>query len=422
MGRSRLHMTTNTRAKTSQGGKRTRDMAKDATKTLAELEFETLEEPEAVPQRHAGHTTRQETLRQRTDEEDDYYEKPAFTRDELEDMMKDPENLCKEISELITQSREFRTARDNYNEQLQEAKQTIARHETFIDQLMAQRSSSAVATPARAEAVPRTVSLPDPPLFDGSAKDGTTYENWIIQVKNKLRGNSDAYPTEDLRIIYAAGRLSGSALALISPRLDTASRHAYAAAEELFEHLDELYGDPNKEKNARQAFKELTMKKGQTFQEFYAAFLRCVADGNISPSDLKDDLNDKLAWKLQEAVATYYNDPAVTLAQFAKHCTTNDQQIRARCDRRERTTRKVDEARRVPDRQTPPPAGRTTDDKKPIARGLPVAELKCYNCYELGHIARDCSKPKTERTKQFLAAKLAALSPRREAEPENEKP
>ena len=69
------------------------------------------------------------------------------------------------------------------------------------------------------------------------------------------------------------------------------------------------------------------MKKDQTFQEFYSIFLRCVADGNISPRDLKDDLNDKLTWKLQEAVTTYYNDPIITLSQFVKYCTTNDQQI-----------------------------------------------------------------------------------------------
>jgi hypothetical protein len=54
-------------------------------------------------------------------------------------------------------------------------------------------------------------------------------------------------------------------------------------------------------------------------------FLRCIADGNIDLHDLKDELNDKLTWKLQEAVATYYNDPMVTLTQFARYCTTNDQ-------------------------------------------------------------------------------------------------
>ncbi|KAH0533987.1 hypothetical protein GP486_008943, partial [Trichoglossum hirsutum] len=62
------------------------------------------------------------------------------------------------------------------------------------------------------------------------------------------------------------------------------------------------------------AFVTLAMKKEQTFQEFYSTFLYCVADGNISLQDLKDDLNDKLIWKLQEAVVTYYNDSTVTLS------------------------------------------------------------------------------------------------------------
>ena len=74
-----------------------------------------------------------------------------------------------------------------------------------------------------------------------------------------------------------------------------------------------------------QTFKNLVMKKGQTFQEFYALFLQCVADGNISPQDLKDDLNDKLTWKLQESIAMYYNDSAITISQFVWYYTTNDQ-------------------------------------------------------------------------------------------------
>ena len=95
----------------------------------------------------------------------------------------------------------------------------------------------------------------------------------MVQVKNKLRGNADSYPTEDLRIIYVAGRISGEALALISPCLDTSSHHRYATVAELYEYLNELYGDPNKKRNACQTFKNLVMKKGQTFQEFYALFL-----------------------------------------------------------------------------------------------------------------------------------------------------
>jgi hypothetical protein len=142
------------------------------------------------------------------------------------------------------------------------------------------------------------MKLLDSPLFDSSCKDKTTYDNWLIQVKNKLCRNADAYSTEDLQIIYAAGQVSGDALALISLQLDAANHYVYATVRELYKHLDKLYGDLNKEKNARCVFKDLTIKKGQTFQKFYAMFLHCIADSNISVRDLKDDLNDKLTWKL----------------------------------------------------------------------------------------------------------------------------
>ncbi|KAH0558341.1 hypothetical protein GP486_004997, partial [Trichoglossum hirsutum] len=56
----------------------------------------------------------------------------------------------------------------------------------------------------------------------------------------------------------------------------------------------------------------------------------------------------------------------------------------------------------------------------------PVAttELKCYNCFGLGHISRNCSNPKTEKTKQILAAKLAEVLARAQPEQkvENELP
>ncbi|KAH0552968.1 hypothetical protein GP486_006835 [Trichoglossum hirsutum] len=99
--------------------------------------------------------------------------------------------------------------------------------------------------------------------FYEKLKDPKTLYQEILQ--NKLQGNADAYPTEDLRIIYTAGRVSRDALALISPRLSAVNHHAYETIDELYEYLYELYGDPNKERNVRQSFKDLAMKKGQSF-------------------------------------------------------------------------------------------------------------------------------------------------------------
>ena len=88
--------------------------------------------------------------------------------------------------------------------------------------------------------------------------------------------------------------MSDNALALISLQLKALNSHIYNTVTELYKHLDELYSDLNKECNARQAFKDLVMKKGQTFQKFYTLFLHYIANGNISAQDLKDELNDKL--------------------------------------------------------------------------------------------------------------------------------
>jgi hypothetical protein len=140
--------------------------------------------------------------------------------------------------------------------------------------------------------------------------------------------------------------MSNDALALISPCLNTINHYAYATIREPYEHLNKLYGDLNKKKNACHAFKELTMRKKQIFQEFYAMFLCYIADGNISPHDLKDDLNDKLIWKLQKAVTTYYNDPTITLSQFTWDCTTNDQQIRSQFKKCEQVIREINETRK----------------------------------------------------------------------------
>ena len=206
----------------------------------------------------------------------------------------------------------------------------------------------------------------------------------------------------------------------------------YQSETELYQHLKELYADPNKVKNARAEFKRLIMKKDQTFQTFYTTFLRLVADGEISSTDLKDDLNKKLSWKLQEAVAVYYNDTSIKTTQFAQYCTTIDQQIRYRASRQGqaegRRARDQAGSRKKPEAkdQSPDPSrDRLSDkpgDKKEQDKPRQERErssIKCFNCDKTGHIARNCRALKKEDQK---IARVEEASDLEASKLENDKP
>jgi hypothetical protein len=67
---------------------------------------------------------------------------------------------------------------------------------------------------------PRVVILLDLTLFYG---DRTVFDDWLVQIKNKLQGNANIYLIEDLKIIYISSRLIGNTLALTNPRINQES-------------------------------------------------------------------------------------------------------------------------------------------------------------------------------------------------------
>jgi Zinc knuckle len=378
---------------------------------------ERFEHPVDVP----GNVQR-DTLIQKADDE----EGSKLTWEEFQELSHDPKLLYKEVTEVMSHLKEMNERyyhmRDRHRKcqaELRKGQAELRKSEATIEGLLAQQVRQRSETPS---ASTKVVRLPDPPMFSGQQDKTPAFDDWIVQIKNKLRGNADWYPTEELKVIYVASRLEGNALSLVTPRLDTDNHHAYQNIKDLLEHLKELYADPNKVRNARYTFKDLYMKKGQTFQEFYGYFLRLVADGNIT-SDLKDDLNDKLSYKLQEAVAMYFNDPAVTTTVFAQHCTTLDQQIRTRTEKQERSNKRTEQRKKLA--STPIEAGGSSvdkDNKKPQTYRND-GKVKCFNCNEFGHMAKECKKPMTDRTRAVLARiSLASDSGSEDEESENDDP
>jgi hypothetical protein len=275
----------------------------------------------------------------------------------------------------------------------------------------------------------RVAKLPDPTLFTG---DRTVFDNWLVQIKNKLRGNTNSYPSEDLKIIYVSSRLTGNTLALTNPRIDEDSPNRYRQLSEFYSHLKELYSDPNKIQNARRDFGKLQMHSGQVFQEFYTLFLRLSTEGSISLQDIKYKLNEKLPPKLQESVHTYYNDPSVNATRFAQYYTTNDQQIKAIYEK----TKEYKKTGAVPVKFTsgtiPPYTLREyaskEEPKEPISTALvkyvppykrkqrpikteDLSTVKYYNCNEFGYYIRYCPVLHSKETKVALSRIEPGLVP-----------
>ena len=120
-----------------------------------------------------------------------------------------------------------------------------------------------------------------------------------------------------------------------------------------------------------------------------------MANGNISPRDLRGELNDKLTWKLQELVGVYYMDLAIITIQFTQYCTTVDQLHWSRFDKRGLNQRKLESvtATTRPAKPVAQPRALTTErPTEPVQRAPPrqPLELKCYNCFETGYMSKDC--------------------------------
>jgi hypothetical protein len=377
----------------------------------------------------------------------------AITVDDLEKWtMQDPEQFTSDVQTLATMYQErykkyanmrqkytdardevtvLRDQLDSNEERMAEAKATAIRNMKLMDRFLDEEPLRAAVpredTPASHQTTgggSRVAKLPDPPLFSG--EDRTLFDDWLVQIKNKLRGNEDFYPTEVLKIIYVSSRLSSGALALVTPRLDEDSEYAYHKVTELYTHLKELYSDPNKANNARREFHNLRMKATQAFQEFYAKFIRLVTESGMSQQDLKFELNEKLTWELQAAVAIYFNDDSVTSTVFVQRCTTIDQQIRARSDSKKRAERFKATAKTPPATpgyaSTSPPISKpvlsgtyrapiniSADTARPRSTGTPKPNgiidpttVKCFNCNKIGHFATSCQEPHTQRTRAAI--------------------
>jgi hypothetical protein len=182
-----------------------------------------------------------------------------ITTQDMREWAEDPNGFLKDINAIVkshrTTSTKLVTLEEKHTtlqEEYEKLKEDNQRYKGMVDRLIQVPATPSPEPPQSRQGSPasqapsggtRVAKLPDPTLFAG---DRTVFDDWLVQIKNKLRGNADSYPSEDLKIIYVSSRLTGNALALINPRIDEDSPNRYRQLSELYSHLKELYSNPNK--------------------------------------------------------------------------------------------------------------------------------------------------------------------------------
>jgi hypothetical protein len=121
-----------------------------------------------------------------------------------------------------------------------------------------------------------------PPLGDGKDPD---FDSRMMAMHRKMRASAAMLPTEDYRMIYVASRTTGDAERYLAPRMRANAADPFTTAQQMFDYLEKIYGNPNRAMKAAEDFHHLTMKSGQPFHEFLSRFMYLHIEGELMLND-----------------------------------------------------------------------------------------------------------------------------------------
>ena len=88
----------------------------------------------------------------------------------------------------------------------------------------------------------RSAKVADPPVLT----DGTdpSFDNWRLQLRDKLEVNADHFPNLRTRMAYVFGRTGGDAQTHLRARYAEESADSFTSDAEMVAHLASIYEDP----------------------------------------------------------------------------------------------------------------------------------------------------------------------------------
>jgi len=306
--------------------------------------------------------------------------------------IKNPRDSYRKLQRLWDIVRTTSTTVTEKDAVITEKDSVIAEKDAQIEEL---QDLSALATETIAKArTARSSKQTDAPIFT----DGTnpTFEGWKIKINNKLRENSDHYPTEKSKVGYIFGRTEGDAAVHLEPGM---TNETFLTTDQVFDFLELIYGDPDRELNAREEYRSLIMGK-LDFNEFITKFRQLASRANIHESNWKDDLFSKITYKMQHSLMPMR--PMIgSFDDLVRQCRLLDIGMRrlnermnrgGRGNRGDRGRQQRGGSSRLPNSSSTPNRLSTEEHDKYLKEG------RCFNCGKTGHMSRECPDKNKEST------------------------
>lgn len=244
----------------------------------------------------------------------------------------------------------------------------------------------------------KSTKMPDPPMLS-DGKD-VKFKGWKTEMRRKLLLNEDHYPTAAHQLAYVSSRCEGKAQRHINPRMQDDAIAQYKTVQDVFDHLEGVFHDPNQKQVARDEYLALKMEPKQDFTDFLAEFTYFAEESEQPEGLRKRDLYRKLPLLLQNQVMIDAGDESTTLDQFIRKCQIASrliaQQVANRVGNRGRSGANANA--NAPTSKT---GGQEAQAQKDPTRNDPakkaslMKEGRCFICEEQGHISRNCPKKRT---------------------------
>ena len=118
-------------------------------------------------------------------------------------------------------------------------------------------------------------------------------------MRGKFEINWDHYPLERSKLIYAENRVGEKALQHLEPCLRLNSITPFTTIDDLFNHLEDIFGNPHRKEQVIKKFRELKMG-ASLFSDFYSEFIRLASDLEYTSEMLIQEFKHKLTPRLQD--------------------------------------------------------------------------------------------------------------------------